>query len=142
MDILSLRLLAHSGALDEISNGQDGFAIENRIRESGSHGGHVRDDGVTGSAVLFIVYETGRHGPQNGFRVALVLEGVRVREARATLKRRVEEGAEELVVVGPDKVLSVNGYRAGFDLGGGWPSGCLFLDLQAVRVYGFDFRYL
>ena len=139
MDILSLRLLAHSGALDEIANGQDGFAIENRIRESGSRGGHVRD-GVTGKSVLFIVYETGRHGPQNGFRVALVLEGVRVREARETLNRRVEQGAEEFVVVGPDKILSVNNYRAAFALGG-WPSGCLFLDLQAVRVHGFDFRY-
>ena len=140
MDILSLRLLAHSGALDEISNGDDSSGIENRIRASGCVGGQVRN-GITGKAVLFIVYQTGMHGPQNGFRVALVLEGVRVREAGEVLNKPVEQWAEELVIVGPDKVLSVNNFRAGFTMAG-WPSSCLFLDLQAVRVYGFDNRFL
>ena len=105
MDKDSLRTLANSGALDEISNMKDGWGIESRIRQPGSTGGLVRD-GVTCKAVLFIVYQTGRHGPQNGFRVALVLEGVRVEEARERLKGVVEQGAEEFIVVGvPQEVV-------------------------------------
>ena len=100
MDAASLKLLANSGALDEISNGEDGYGIERRILTAGSQGGLVKD-GVTRKAVLFIVYQTGRHGPQNGFRVALVLEGARVDEARERLKGVVEENAEEFTVIGP-----------------------------------------
>ncbi len=88
-----------SGALDEISNSEDGSGIERRIRATGSQGGQVKD-GVTQKSVLFIIYQTGRHGPQNGFRVALVLEGARVADAVEKLKGVVEQGAEEFVVVG------------------------------------------
>ena len=94
----SLNLLANSGVLDEISNVDDGDAIERRILRAGSTGGLVKD-GITRKAVLFVVYETGTHGPQNGFRVALVLEGARVEEARERLKGAVEEGAREFLVV-------------------------------------------
>ena len=100
MDSAALRILANSGALDEISNSEDGDGIERRIRSFGSQGGHVKD-GVTQQAVLFVIYQTGRHGPQNGFRLALVLEGVRVEDAREKLKGAVEEDAEEYVIVGP-----------------------------------------
>ena len=100
MDSASLKLLANSGALDEISNGDNGSGIERRILTAGSQGGLVLD-GVTRKSVLFIIYQTGRHGPQNGFRIALVLEGVKVVEARERLKDVVEQEAEEFVVVGP-----------------------------------------
>ena len=100
MDTASLNLLANSGAFDEISNGDSGSGIERRIRTSGSTGGHV-ENGVTGKAVFFVIYQTGRHGPQNGFRIALVLDGARVEDARERLKGAVEQGAEEFVVVGP-----------------------------------------
>ena len=56
---------------------------------------------MTRKSVLFIIYQIGRHGPQNGFRVALVLEGARVKKARERLKSMVEQGAEEFVVVKP-----------------------------------------
>lgn len=100
MDGASLRVLANSGALDEYSNGYDGSGIESRIRMAGSQGGLVKD-GVTRKSVLFVIYQTGRHGPQNGFRLALVLEGVRVEEARERLIGVIEQGAEEFVTVGP-----------------------------------------
>ena len=100
MDSASLRVLANSGALDEISNGDDGIAIERRILWPGSQGGHVKD-GVTHKAVLFIVYQTGRHGPQNGFRIALILEGARLEEARKRLSVKIDQGAEEYVVIEP-----------------------------------------
>lgn len=100
MDGASLKLLGNSGALDNISNGDDGSGIERRILMAGSQGGLVKD-GVTRKAVLFIIHQTGRHGPQNGFRVALVLEGARVDEARERLKGVVEENVEEFIVIGP-----------------------------------------
>ena len=100
MNSTSLKLLANSGALDEISNAQDGSAIERRILTAGNQGGLVKD-GVTRKSVLFIIYQTGRQGPQNGFRVALVLEGARVEDAREKLKSVVEQNAEDFVVVEP-----------------------------------------
>ena len=100
MDSASLKILANSGALDEISNADDGSSIERRILMAGSQGGLVKD-GVTRKSVLFVIYQTGRHGPQNGFRVALVLEGARVADARERLRGVVEQGAEEFVVVEP-----------------------------------------
>ena len=100
MDSASLRILANSGALDEISNGDDGFGIERRILMPGSQGGLVKD-GITRKSVLFAIYQTGTHGPQNGFRIALVLEGARVKEARERLSSVVEQDAEEYVVIGP-----------------------------------------
>ena len=78
----------------------DGSAIELRILTAGSQGGLVKD-GVTRKPVLFIIYQTGRHGPQNWFRVALVLEGARVKDARERLKSVVEHGVAEFVVVEP-----------------------------------------
>ncbi len=99
MDAASLTLLATSGALDEISNADDGSAIERRLLMAGSTGGHVKD-GATRKAVLFVIYETGRHGPQSGYRLALVLGGAKVEEARKRLKGRVEERVREFVVVG------------------------------------------
>ena len=101
MEQASLKLLANSGALDEISNLDDGDGIERRIMTPGSQGGLVKD-GVLRKSVLFVVYQTGRHGPQNGFRVALVLEGARVQKAVERLRVEVEQDAEEFVTVGPE----------------------------------------
>lgn len=100
MDRASFKILANSGALDEIPNADDGSAIERRILMAGNQGGLVKN-GVTRKSVLFIIYQTGRQGPQNGFRVALVLEGARVEDAREILKSVVEQDAEEFVVVEP-----------------------------------------
>ena len=100
MDSAALRILANSGALHEISNSEDGDGIERQIRASGSQGGHVKD-GVTRKAVLFVVYQTGRHGPQNGFRLALVLEGARGEDAREHLKGAGDQAPAADRVVGP-----------------------------------------
>ena len=54
MDPASLKLLANSGALDEISNADNGFAIERRILMAGSQGGLVKD-GVTRKSMLFVI---------------------------------------------------------------------------------------
>lgn len=58
-------------------------------------------DGKTSKALLFVVYQTDRHGPQNGFRLALVMEGVSPEHARKELKAVVAQDAVEYVVVKP-----------------------------------------
>ena len=69
MDLVSLKHLANSGAPDEISNVSDGEGIESKVKMSG-----LTRDGKTKKAVLFVIYQTECHGPQNGFRLALVEE--------------------------------------------------------------------
>ncbi|KAL8709076.1 MAG: hypothetical protein Q9220_006097 [cf. Caloplaca sp. 1 TL-2023] len=91
-----LHHLANASLLDEISNSEDGDAIaryvRNQAKASSSEGNTTKD-------ILFVIYQTGRHGPQNGFRLALVKEGVRVGEAVERLKGEVGQGVEECVVV-------------------------------------------
>ena len=95
----AMRELAQSGALDEISNADDGAGIALAIQRAG-----VVREGKVGRAVLFVIYQTGRYGPQNGFRLALVKEEVRVEVAREMLKGVVGQGAEEFLVVRPEAV--------------------------------------
>jgi hypothetical protein len=96
-----VRELALAGGLDEISNSEDGSGIDSYVHSQGKV--RVRGAGpglgVTRHAVLFIVYQTGRHGPQNGFRLSLVREGVRPADAREALKGEVAQDAMELVVL-------------------------------------------
>lgn len=100
MDAASLKELVCSGALDEIPNAvlDDGFdSIKSFVRGEG-----MVKDGKTCKAVLFVVYQTGRHGPQNGFRLALVQEGVKLDDATEQLRRAVEQETAEFVVVRPN----------------------------------------
>lgn len=95
MESAFCRELAVAGILDEISNAEDGEAIGRYVTNAGAVGGGK----VTKKAVLFVVYQTGRDGPQNGFRVALVKEGVPVESAIQQLKGEVVQNAAEYVVV-------------------------------------------
>ena len=96
MESASFKELVCSGALDEISNSKNGEAIEEYIRGKGL----VRE-GKTCRAVLFVIYQSARFGPQNGFRLALILEGVTPQNACEQLKGAVEQDAAECVVVKP-----------------------------------------
>jgi len=113
MDKEAVRVLAWSGALDEISNAEEGMGIELAVKRVG-----VVREGKIQRAVLFVVYQTRRYGPQNGLRLALVKEGVRVEDARENLKGFVEHGLEEFVIVKPDE-LAENGDTAGTSLNSG-----------------------
>lgn len=87
--------LANSGALDEISNIENGDAIGRYVRNRGA----IDADGKTRKPVFFVIYQTDRRGPQEGFRLALVKEGVEVEYAVEKLKAEVADGATESVVV-------------------------------------------
>ena len=71
--------IALSAALDEISNaeGQITTYVQNR--------GLVRD-GTTRKALLFVLYQTGKHGPQNGYRLVLVEEGAKASNVESLLQ--------------------------------------------------------
>lgn len=95
-----MRLLANSEALETMSNWNDGFSIRIILRVEGMQGGELGHE-VTRSSILFIIYQDGSLGPQDGFRIALVLKGSKVNEAWERLKAVVERGAEEFVVIEP-----------------------------------------
>ena len=65
-----LRQIATAGALDEISNIPD--AVRFHIFW---HGKRHEATGKLQTSMLFCVYQTTRHGPQNGFRLCLVHRG-------------------------------------------------------------------
>ena len=93
MESALIKEIACSGALDEISNSEQGEAIARYV-------GALERDGSTNRAVLFVVYQTGREGPQHGFRLALVKEGATKEAAREQLKGEIEQDAAEFVIVG------------------------------------------
>ncbi|KAK4183379.1 hypothetical protein QBC35DRAFT_508128 [Podospora australis] len=65
-----LRHLALSGALDEISNVPG--AVRSYIYW---HSRRDKETGKTTKPLLFFIYQTGRYGPQNGFRLCVVHQG-------------------------------------------------------------------
>lgn len=61
--------IAQSGALDEIPSN----AVRHHVYY---HGRHLRNAcNILRQPMLFTVYQTGRHGPQNGFRLCLIQPG-------------------------------------------------------------------
>jgi hypothetical protein len=87
--------LATAGALDEISNSPG--SVRDYIRNRG-----IVRDGKTNRALLFVIYQTGRYGPQNGFRLCLVHEGFAVDEDVAGEKAEapVAQGVTEFIRLG------------------------------------------
>ncbi|KAK7963929.1 hypothetical protein PG996_008381 [Apiospora saccharicola] len=101
-----LRQLAISGACAEISN------IRNAVRH------HIyrdsirnKETGKTQRSILFAIYQTERHGPQNGYRLCLVHEGYYIASPERKegdpeedeidgLERDIPQGHEEMVVLG------------------------------------------
>ena len=88
------KLIALSGALDEISTASG--AIARYVNSQGT----VRD-GATTKPVLFVVYQTEKHGPQNGYRLLLVREGCKpgVVEELVQARGSIEAATAESIVV-------------------------------------------
>lgn len=95
--VIPSRELACSGAFDEISNIEDGAGIERYVRGHGLLG----RGGKTQKVLFFVVYQTGQLGPQNGYRLCLVKEGVTPQDAREKLKGHVAQDSADYVVVSP-----------------------------------------
>lgn len=100
-----LRELANSSAFAEISNCPDGvrhhifyYAMRNK------------ETGKTQRSIAFAIYQTGRHGPQNGPRLCLVHQGYYIASPEKKeedhedeidkLERPIPQGHEEMVILG------------------------------------------
>ncbi|KAH6627493.1 hypothetical protein F5144DRAFT_575997 [Chaetomium tenue] len=100
-----LQQIATAGPLDEISNIPD--AVRSHIFW---HGKRHEVTGKLRTSMLFCVYQSTRHGPQNGFRLCLVHRGYYIAsEAKVEgdpeddidrLEAFIPEGNMEVVVLG------------------------------------------
>ncbi|KAK8029691.1 hypothetical protein PG993_010982 [Apiospora rasikravindrae] len=108
-----LRELANSSTFDEIPNSPDSvrhhifnFAMRNK------------ETGKTERSIVIAIYQTGRHGPQNGYRLCLVHEGYYIASPEKkegepedeidTLERPIPQGHEEMVIIGTPFWLGVD----------------------------------
>lgn len=102
-----LQQIAHGGALDEISN-QAG-SVRHHIYW---HGNRNKADNTLRMPMLFFIYQTTRHGPQNGFRLCLVHSGFHIASTTKSddddveddidcLEKAIPQGHMEVVFLGP-----------------------------------------
>lgn len=100
-----LQQIANEGPLDEISNAPG--AVRLHIHR---HPHRNRSTGVLETPMLFFVYQTGRHGPQNGFRLCTVRQGFRIDSATKAegatednidkIEKEIPQGHVEVVILG------------------------------------------
>ena len=92
-------VIANSGVLDEISNVPD--AISRYLRSQGRVPAQGTQTTLTTLPVLFALYQTGMHGPQNGFRLVLVRESCDPSTVETLLMQHghIDRQAKEMLVV-------------------------------------------
>ena len=98
--------IAHGAATDEISN------FPGAVRRYIYNSGQVRGTGRTQRALLFSIYQTERHGPQNGFRLCLVHQGFELAtevKAEGTpddevdlVEKAIPQGLMEMAILGEE----------------------------------------
>ena len=106
-----LQHIASAGALDEISNFSG--AVRHHIYWFGNRN---KTDNTLRVPMLFFIYQTARHGPQNGFRFCLVKEGFQIASATKSegdgeddidrLEREIPQGHMEVVILGSKSAAS------------------------------------
>ena len=92
-----LEELANSGALDQISN----FPGSVRRYIKGTAAGAPRGDKLTWKSIFFVIYQTGRYGPQNGFRLCPVHEDFDTESDMGEAENEIEQDVREFIVLGP-----------------------------------------
>lgn len=100
-----LQQIADSGTLDEISNLSG--AVRHHIYW---HGSRNEADHTLRKSMLFLIYQTTRHGPQNGFRLVLIHEGFDITSPTKSeddaeddvdrLEEEIPQGHMEVVILG------------------------------------------
>lgn len=92
---------------DEISNYPG--AVRNYIFNNAIRNYKGKTQGFAESSFVFFVYQTGRHGPQNGYRLVVVHKAYHaVREKKEgdaegeidKLEKNISQGHDEMVVLG------------------------------------------
>lgn len=100
-----LQQIADSGTLDEISNLSG--AVRHHIYW---HGSRNEADNTLRKSMLFFIYQTTRHGPQNGFRLCLVHRGFQITSPTKEegdkgdeidrLEEEIPQGHVEVIILG------------------------------------------
>ncbi|RYP01980.1 hypothetical protein DL764_006013 [Monosporascus ibericus] len=110
LSLSMFRELANSTATGaEISNSRD--SVRHHIF---NYSMRDKETGKTGRSIAFVIYQTERHGPQNGYRFCLVHEGYYIaspeREEGApedeidVIEKDIPQGHEEMVILGEPTV--------------------------------------
>ena len=87
--------LATSGALDEIANSPG--SIKHHIIRTGL----LDDNGKVWRPHFFVIYQTGRFGPQNGFKLCLVHNEFEPEKYDfRSLELEIEQGTTEFIELG------------------------------------------
>ncbi|KAK8877600.1 hypothetical protein PGQ11_002546 [Apiospora arundinis] len=105
LPISMLRDMTNSGAFNEIAN--DTNAVRHHIYYfSMRH----KKTGKTQKSILFAIYEAGKHGPQNGYRLCLVHQGFYIASPERKegdpeddidkLEKPIPQGHEEMAILG------------------------------------------
>ncbi|KAK3325228.1 hypothetical protein B0H66DRAFT_114832 [Apodospora peruviana] len=96
--------MANDGPLNEISNSAG--AVRHHLYH---HGMRDRTTGKLLSSMLFFIYQTTRHGPQNGFRLCYVHRGFYIASAEKAsmekddvdrLEAPIPQGHMEMIILG------------------------------------------
>ena len=100
-----LQQIADTGILDEISNFPGG--VRHHIYW---HGNRDKVDNTLRRPMMFFIYQTTRHGPQNGFRLCIVYKGFHIASAMKSeddeeddinrLEKELPQGHKEVVFLG------------------------------------------
>jgi hypothetical protein len=113
LSLVVLHQIAVAGSLDEISNFPG--AVRHHIFQ---HGNRDKAANTLRQSMLFFIYQTGRHGPQNGFRLCLIHRGFHIASGAKVegeakddidrLEKNIPNGHMEVVVVGPPPAVDVD----------------------------------
>lgn len=115
-----LQQLADADALDEISNYPG--AVRHHIYW---HGKRNKSDNTLRMGMLFFIYQTTRHGPQNGFRLCVVYSGFHIDSPTKSkgdgdgegeddidrLEKEIPQGHVEVVFLGAKKSSDHSGSK-------------------------------
>lgn len=107
-----LQEIANVGILDEISNFSG--AVRHHIY---CHGNRNEADNTLREPMLFFIYQTTRHGPQNGFRLCFIHSGFHIASAMKSgddvvdddidrLEKEIPQGHMEVVFLGLEPTTS------------------------------------
>lgn len=113
--------LANSGTFDEISNSA------NSVRHHIYHfAKRDKETNKTWKAFMFVIYQTTRHGPQNGYRLCLVHEGFYIPSPERVdgapeddidrAERPIPQGHEEMIILGEPMVWEASDDEDGVDV--------------------------
>ena len=111
LSLTVLQQIADAGALDETSNAPG--AVRHHVYWRGSRN---PADNTLRQTMMFFIYQTTRHGPQNGFRLCIIYAGYRIISPTKAqddegeddidrLEKPIPQGHQEIVFLGTEATV-------------------------------------